>query len=114
MRGCRDAAEGGIPLIPVVRDRDVQIGDVWVHGGSPGHAMLVVDMAADRQGRKICLLAQSYMQAQDIHLVINPGNQSLSPWYEIGEFPLYTPEWTFYTQELRTWTNFVGVSTYPT
>jgi Domain of unknown function (4846) len=112
-------------LIPVPRYRDMHIGDVLIRGGSPGHAMLVVDMAQDEQGHKIYLLAQSYMPAQDIHIVKNPYNNHLSPWYSIDEAggenggregqegkpggregtwgAIYTPEWTFYANQLRTW-----------
>jgi hypothetical protein len=32
-------------LIPVARTGEMRIGDVLIRGGSPGHAMLVVDMA---------------------------------------------------------------------
>jgi len=56
---------------PVAHSTDMQIGDVLIRGGSPGHAMLVVDMAEDRTGHKIYMLAQSYMPARDIHIVKN-------------------------------------------
>lgn len=83
---------------------DMQIGDVLIRGGSPGHAVLVVDMAVSRDGKKIYLLAQSYMPAQDIHILRNPRDKDLSPWYEINDKELiYTPEWTFSTKELKTW-----------
>ena len=45
----------------------MQIGDVLIQGGSPGHAVIVVDMAENpATGEKLYLLAQSYMPAQDI------------------------------------------------
>jgi len=47
----------------------IEPGDVMIRAGSPGHAMLVVDVAEDERGRRIYLLAQSYMPAQDIHIV---------------------------------------------
>jgi hypothetical protein len=93
-------------LIPIAHTTGIRAGDVWVKGGSPGHAMLVVELAINRLGRKVYLLAQSYMPAQDIHLVINPQNVAISPWYEVNDDPVYTPEWTFYPSNLRTWTNF--------
>ncbi len=62
--------------------RDIQPGDVFIRGGSPGHAVIVVDVAVNRaSGQKIFLLAQSYMPAQDIHILINPSDPELSPWY---------------------------------
>ncbi|MHB9109218.1 MAG: DUF4846 domain-containing protein [Armatimonadota bacterium] len=81
--------------------KDMQIGDVFIRGGSPGHAVIVVDMAVDSRGKKYFLLAQSYMPAQDIHLLVNPNNARLSPWYalDFGD-TLVTPEWTFTAKEL--------------
>lgn len=80
-------------------------GDVLIRGGSPGHAMLVMDMAEDAAGHRVYLLAQSYMPAQDIHIVRNPGDGALSPWYRLqeGDGMIETPEWTFKTSQLRTW-----------
>lgn len=84
---------------------DMQPGDVWIKGGSPGHAVIVLDVAVNEQGKKIYLLAQSYMPAQDIHILKNPVEELFSPWYELKEddSPLYTPEWTFYSNQLRRW-----------
>ncbi|MBW1984365.1 MAG: DUF4846 domain-containing protein, partial [Deltaproteobacteria bacterium] len=82
---------------------NMKIGDVFIKGGFPGHAVMVVDMAYNKNtGKKVFLLAQSYMPAQDIHILKNPKDGTLSPWYDI-EFgsTLYTPEWTFYKQELK-------------
>ena len=55
----------------------MQIGDVFIKGGFPGHAVVVLDMAEnDRTGQRVFLLAQSYMPAQDIHIMKNPTNAS--------------------------------------
>lgn len=81
----------------------MRIGDVFIEGGFPGHAVIVVDMAINREtGKKLFLLAQSYMPAQDIHILKNPVNSSLSPWYGLnfGDM-LYTPEWTFSRNDLK-------------
>ncbi len=34
--------------------------------------------------KKVYLLAQSYMPAQQIHILVNPANSLLSPWYELS------------------------------
>jgi len=81
----------------------LNIGDVFIKGGSPGHAVIVVDVATNSEtGAKIFLLAQSYMPAQEIQLLKNPSNEDLSPWYstDFGDV-LNTPEWTFYKNELK-------------
>ncbi|HVU57056.1 MAG TPA: DUF4846 domain-containing protein [Puia sp.] len=91
-------------LTPVPHFWDVLPGDVLIRGGSPGHAMQVIDMAIDAAGNKVYLLAQSYMPAQDIHIVNNPEEGRLSPWYSLRENTrIITPEWTFYTNQLRRW-----------
>ena len=75
--------------------RDIRAGDVWIEGGYPGHAMIVMDVADSDRNERIFLLAQSYMPAQDVHVVRNPADDN-SPWYKAAEAqPLYTPEWTF-------------------
>ena len=63
---------------------DLKIGDVFIIGGHPGHAMVIVDMAEDKLGNKAILVAQSYMPAQDIHIVTNLNNKNASPWYIIN------------------------------
>lgn len=84
--------------------KHIQAGDVLISGGSPGHAMLVMDVATNEKGNKIYLLSQSYMPAQDIHLVINPADKNLSPWYEVNNRELIeTPEWTFTINQLKRW-----------
>lgn len=75
---------------------DMQIGDIFVYGGSPGHCVIVVDMCENQNtGEKAFLLAQSYMPAQQIHVLVNPLRDD--PWYRISEliYPFHTPEWTF-------------------
>lgn len=90
-------------LKPVNID-DLKIGDVFIQGGSPGHAIIVVDLALNHQTKeKIFLLAQSYMPAQEIQILKNPDNNNkISPWYSVdfGEI-LETPEWTFYKTDLK-------------
>ncbi len=80
----------------------MQIGDVFIIGGSPGHAVIVVDMAKNKDNKKIFMLAQSYMPAQEIQIVKNPMNAALSPWYvlDFGK-TLSTPEWIFSKDDLK-------------
>jgi hypothetical protein len=79
-------------------------GDVWIRGGFPGHAVIVMRTAVNESGKKIFLLAQSYMPAQDIHILKNPLKEEQDPWYEIpNSEKLYTPEYTFNENELKTW-----------
>jgi hypothetical protein len=88
---------------PRGNSHEMQIGDVFIEPGFPGHAVIVVDMAEDKQnGKRVFLLAQSFMPAQDIHVLKNPNNAGLSPWYalDFGR-TLRTPEWWFKDTDLR-------------
>jgi hypothetical protein len=83
---------------------DIQIGDVFIKGGAPGHAEIVVDLAEDSAGHKVFLLAQSYMPAQDIQILKNYYSDS-SPWYFVSEIKdvIATPEWNFSMDQLKGW-----------
>jgi hypothetical protein len=82
---------------------NLEAGDVFIKGGSPGHAVIVLDVAVGPQG-KVFLLAQSYMPAQDIEVLINPNNANLSPWFKANDVGiLETPEWDFDWTQLKTW-----------
>ena len=84
--------------------KDISIGDVFIVGGSPGHAVIVVDVAQNKEGKKLFILAQSYMPAQETQVLKNLNDESISPWYR-SDFAgdLLTPEWTFKKSELKTW-----------
>lgn len=83
---------------------DIEPGDVFIKAGAPGHAMIVVDVAINTINKKIYLLAQSFMPAQDMHIVINPTNEDLSPWYEVNdEEKIITPGWMFDKTQLKRW-----------
>lgn len=79
---------------------DMQPGDVFVTGGFPGHAITVVDMAINKAGHKIFMLAQSYMPAQEQHILLNPV--TLDVWYSLDDINyINTPEFVFEQSDLR-------------
>lgn len=83
---------------------EISPGDVLIQGGSPGHAVIIIDVAENRKGERIYLLAQSYMPAQSIHVLRNPANQNDNPWYSLSiESGTITPEWNFPAKAIRTW-----------
>lgn len=81
----------------------IQVGDVFITGGSPGHAVIVVDVSVNiKNGKRVFMIAQSYMPAQSIHLLVNENNKNLSPWYDLEQTDkLYSPEWTFEKSDLK-------------
>ncbi len=91
-------------LKPVDNMKGILPGDVLIRGGFPGHAMIVMDVAINNNGDKVFMLAQSYTPAQDIHIVKNPMDNELSPWYMVSSAnEIFTPAWKFYTNQLRRW-----------
>lgn len=81
---------------------DMEPGDVFIKGATPGHCVIVLDMAYNIDtGRKIYIIAQGYMPAQDMHILKNPANTDDDPWYvlDAGE-EIVTPEWTFTKDQL--------------
>ncbi|MBG8553754.1 DUF4846 domain-containing protein [Hymenobacter guriensis] len=81
----------------------VRPGDVLIHGGSPGHAVLVLDVAVQSStGRRVALLAQSYMPAQQMHVLKNLEAPGLGAWFFLDPQAdqVLTPEWTFERTEL--------------
>lgn len=80
--------------------KEMKIGDVFIQGGSPGHAVIVVDMASDSTDNKVFMLAQSYMPAQEIQILYNPANGTV--WYDLKPTDnLETPEWNFNWNDLK-------------
>jgi hypothetical protein len=81
---------------------------VFIKGGFPGHAVLVIDMAINpATGERRFMLLQSYMPAQDMHVLKNPKAPDGSPWYPVpaDKAELATPEWVFPAGTLRRFKN---------
>jgi hypothetical protein len=93
--------ERELPSVPVA---DIAPGDLFIKGGFPGHAVLVADVAKSAAGETRFLLLQSFMPAQDIHVLKNPQSPDGSAWYplDFGD-KLVTPEWIFPRESLRRW-----------
>ncbi|WP_343208950.1 DUF4846 domain-containing protein [Anaerolentibacter hominis] len=83
---------------------EIQAGDLFLKGGSPGHCVLAADMAENEEGEKAFLLAQGFMPAQEFHIIKNPAHEE-DPWYYASEisYPLLTPGYTFPENSLMRW-----------
>lgn len=82
---------------------NMKIGDVFIKGGSPGHAVIIVDMAINKTtGEKLFMLAQSYMPAQEVQILKNFNQIELSSWYSTFKLKrVNTPEWDFSLDQLK-------------
>jgi len=67
-------------LHKVTNPDDLKAGDVFIHGGSPGHCFIVLDVVENDQHKKQFLLAQSFMPAQNIQVL-----QYRSPWFSMDK-----------------------------
>ncbi|MDR0288132.1 MAG: DUF4846 domain-containing protein [Clostridiales bacterium] len=62
---------------------DVNIGDIFVKGGSPGHTVIIVDMAVNTvTGEKMLLIAEGNTPATQMYIV---PNKSTNPWFAFKE-----------------------------
>jgi hypothetical protein len=62
----------------VTNPAELKAGDIFIHGGSPGHCFIVMDVVENNQHQKQFLLAQSFMPAQNIQVL-----QYHSPWFSM-------------------------------
>jgi len=90
-----------------VKLKELKIGDFFIKGGFPGHAVIVVDMVINNKGEKLYLIAQSYMPAQNIHILKNFNSKKESPWYKLDKksdselVDIITPEWNFTSEQVH-------------
>lgn len=64
-------------------------GDFFVLGGSPGHTVLVLDVATNAQGERVALMGQGFTPAQDFHVLSGRDG----PWFPLGGDSVATPFW---------------------
>jgi hypothetical protein len=91
---------------PHPKSAEVQIGDFFIQGGSPGHAVIILDLARSPDGVIKALVGQGYMPAQNLHVL---RSASGDPWFslDLAHQPLQTPFWGPFDQaNLRRFANF--------
>ena len=67
----------------VTSKKNLQVGDMLVYPGTPGHIMMIVDEAKNEAGEKRFVLAQGNTPAQSVHMLKNPNDSKMNPWYEL-------------------------------
>jgi len=84
----------------VKQSDDIEIGDILVLPGFPGHAVMVADIAAnEKTGERVFLLIQGFTPAQDIHVLKNDSDPELSPWFSISSDSPVTVLWYEFTRD---------------
>ena len=81
----------------------IRPGYFLVTPGSPGHAVLIIGKAVNRKGKAVYLLAQSFMPAQSVHVLANPFQSAIHPWYElqVGSTVTNTARYVFVPTVIR-------------
>ncbi|MDO5976832.1 DUF4846 domain-containing protein [Flavivirga jejuensis] len=70
--------------LPKIEDaKDLEIGDMLIRGGAPGHIVMICDEVVNSKGEKLYLLFQGNTPAQSVHLVKNLEDSNMSPWYQL-------------------------------
>ncbi|MCK4547603.1 MAG: DUF4846 domain-containing protein [Candidatus Eisenbacteria sp.] len=80
---------------------EIAPGDFFLESGSPGHAVIVLDVATDPEGRQQVLVGQSFMPAQDFHVL---KTKTGGAWFNVDPASpgLDVPSWkTFPWSSLR-------------
>lgn len=75
---------------------DLMPGDFFVEGGGPGHAVILLDVAVHPDGRRVALVGQGFLPAQEFHVLTDRGGHVVNGvWFLLpgeGEV-LDTPSW---------------------
>jgi len=74
---------------------EIEVGDMLIYPGSPGHIIMVADKAVNANGEILFIFAQGNTPSQSAHIIKNLNDLSINPWYEIGlgeslAIPTYT------------------------
>ncbi|AXT20706.1 hypothetical protein D7030_11970 [Flavobacteriaceae bacterium AU392] len=62
---------------------ELQIGDMLIVSGSPGHVVMIADVIVNDNGERRFLLFQGNTPAQSVHLLKNLEEPSISPWHKL-------------------------------
>ncbi|MCS4303403.1 DUF4846 domain-containing protein [Chryseobacterium sp. BIGb0232] len=68
---------------PVLKSSDLKTGDILITPGSPGHVVFIAGVCQNKEGEKLFLLSEGFTPAQSIHLLSNPFQKNISPWYDL-------------------------------
>jgi hypothetical protein len=81
---------------PVPEESPLRAGDLFVEPGSPGHAVVVLDIAENASGRRVALMGQGFMPAEEFHVLeLRHARVLDGVWFALpgsGEM-IVTPSW---------------------
>lgn len=68
---------------PVAKTSDLKTGDILITPGSPGHIVFISGVCQNKEGERLFLLSEGFTPAQSIHMLSNPFDKNISPWYRL-------------------------------
>ena len=79
----------------------LQPGDILVDPGSPGHAVVLLDIAVSDSGERIALIGQGFMPAQTFHVLSPERGHGRDAWFVLPMQTLgvvKTPSWRAFSR----------------
>ena len=82
--------------LPKVKLEDLQVGDMLVTPGTPGHIVMIADKIKNDKGEELFTLIQGNTPAQSVCLLKNFEESEMSPWYNFkSKNEIYVPGYYF-------------------
>lgn len=75
---------------PVTENSKLKTGDILITPGSPGHVVFIASTCRNNKGEKLYLLGEGFTPAQSVHILSNPFQKRISPWYSLDVDALQT------------------------
>ncbi len=98
------AGTQSLPRDSVAATGELEAGDFFVDPGAPGHAVVLLDVAVHPDGRRVALVGQGFMPAEDFHVLGASGPRVLDGvWFllpDASDPTLATPSWRPFTREM--------------
>lgn len=77
--------------------RELRAGDFFLQGGSPGHVVMILDIAQHADGRRAALLGQGFLPAREFSVITNKHGRVLDEvWFVLpdeGGAAIPAPPW---------------------
>ena len=87
-------------LSKIKKVEDLEVGDMVIKPGFPGHIVMIVDKATNANGEILFILAQGNTPAQSVHVLKNLSNTAINPWYNL-ELDAYLEIPTYYFDQTK-------------
>lgn len=85
-----------------VQHTDLEVGDLFISPGFPGHTVMVADIVVNTRGHKKLLLIEGFTPAMNAHVVQHVPSIIGGVWFDFeSDGTLKTPVWDFSSSEIR-------------